>query len=70
MLNDQKVTKRLWGEAMHTSNSLGHICPVVGQFMAPWEMFQGSQPDASRSHGLGKPAVAFLGMQRRWQQAM
>jgi hypothetical protein len=37
---------------------LRNICPVVGQFATPWEMFKGSKPDVSKFKVFG--ATAYI----------
>jgi transposase InsO family protein len=60
MLEDSKLPKSLWAEAVTTANYLRNRSPVSTRLQTPWELFFGSRPDVSNLRSFGARAYTLV----------
>jgi hypothetical protein len=65
MLDDSRLPKELWAEAVVTANYTRNRTPVSAHGMTPWEAFFGKKPKLGHMRVFGARAFAHVPKQRR-----
>ena len=61
MLQESKLPKNLWAEAVNTANYLRNRSPISScDTMTPWELFYGNKPDVSNLRVFGADAYVHI----------
>lgn len=65
MLEDSKLPKDMWAEAVVTANYIRNRSPVSGKDKTPWELFYGKMPDVSNLRVYGSVTYVHIPKEKR-----